>query len=67
MLPAFAQALAAAPQAGATFDGFAPGARRDYLEWIGQARRETTRQQRIAQAIEWLAQGKRRHWKHERH
>ncbi|MTI72130.1 MAG: hypothetical protein FH747_00530 [Stenotrophomonas sp.] len=67
MLPAFAQALAAAPQARATFDGLAPGARRDYLEWIGQARRETTRQQRIAQAIEWLAQGKRRHWKHERH
>ncbi|WP_433852879.1 YdeI/OmpD-associated family protein [Stenotrophomonas nitritireducens] len=67
MLPAFAQALAAAPQARATFDGFAPGAQRDYLEWIGEARRETTRQQRIAQAIEWLEQGRRRHWKHERH
>ncbi|MBN8801359.1 MAG: hypothetical protein ABS96_21465 [Lysobacteraceae bacterium SCN 69-123] len=67
MPPALARALAAAPQASATFDGFPPGARRDYLEWIGEARRESTRQQRIAQAIEWLAQGKRRHWKHERH
>ena len=67
MLPAFAQALAAAPRARATFDGFAAGARRDYLEWIGEARRETTRQQRIAQAVQWLEQGRRRHWKHERH
>lgn len=54
-------------RARATFDGFAPGARRDYLEWIGEAKRETTRQQRIAQAVQWLEQGRRRHWKHERH
>ncbi len=67
MPPAFAQALAQAPAARACFDGFAPGYQRDYLEWIGEAQRETTRQQRIAQAIEWLSDGKRRNWKHEKH
>jgi len=67
MLPAFAQALAAAPQARATFDGFAASTQRDYLEWIGEAKRETTHRQRIAQAIEWLGQGRHRNWKHERH
>ncbi|MEA5666208.1 YdeI/OmpD-associated family protein [Stenotrophomonas sp. MH1] len=65
--PAFAQALAAAPQAQAAFDGFAPGYQRDYLEWIGEAKRETTRQQRITQAIAWLSDGKHRNWKHEKH
>ncbi len=67
MPPAFAQALAQAPAAKACFEGFAPGYQRDYLEWIGEAKRETTRQQRITQAIEWLSDGKRRHWKHEKH
>ncbi|WP_305805336.1 YdeI/OmpD-associated family protein [Stenotrophomonas sp. YIM B06876] len=61
----FAAALRAAPAAQATFDGFAPGYRRDYLEWILEAKRDATRQQRIAQAVQWLGEGKRRHWKHE--
>ncbi len=66
MPPAFATALQAEPAALATFDGLAPSYRRDYLEWIGEAKRDTTRQQRIAQSIQWLCEGKRRHWKHEK-
>lgn len=66
MPPAFVAALQVEPAALATFDGLAPSYRRDYLEWIGEAKRDTTRQQRIAQAIQWLCEGKRRHWKHER-
>lgn len=65
--PAFVKALAGAVAAKAHFEGLAPGYQRDYLEWIGEAKRESTRQQRIAQAIEWLSDGKRRHWKHETH
>ncbi|MGV8960283.1 MAG: YdeI/OmpD-associated family protein [Stenotrophomonas sp.] len=61
----FAAALQAAPAAQATFDGFAPSYRRDYLEWILEAKRAATRQQRIAQSLLWLGEGKRRHWKHE--
>jgi hypothetical protein len=40
-------------------------AQRDYLEWIAEAKQEATRQKRIATAIEWLGEGKRRHWKYE--
>lgn len=65
MPPAFAAALAATQAAKITFDALAPGYQRDYLEWIGEAKRDSTRQQRIDQAIVWLAEGKRRHWQHE--
>jgi uncharacterized protein YdeI (YjbR/CyaY-like superfamily) len=58
-------AVDANPAAAATFDGFPPSARRDYVEWIVEAKREETRRKRIAQAVEWLAEGKRRHWKYE--
>lgn len=63
--PEFAAALAEAPQAKATLDGFPPSAQRDYFEWIAEAKQDATRQKRIATAIEWLAEGKRRHWKYQ--
>jgi uncharacterized protein YdeI (YjbR/CyaY-like superfamily) len=66
MHPDFAAALKHAPKAKAAFDGFPPSARRDYLEWIGEAKQETTRQKRIATAIEWLSEGRRRNWQYER-
>ena len=62
----FAQALAANHAAQATFDAFAPSHRREYLEWITEAKREETRAKRIAQALEWLAEGKKRNWKYEK-
>ena len=63
--PAFAAALDSAPKAKATLDGFSPSARRDYLEWIAEAKQDATREKRIATAIEWLSEGKKRHWKYE--
>ena len=65
MHPDFASALAAAPKARAVLDGFPPSAQRDYLEWIAEAKQEATRAKRIATAVEWLSEGKRRHWKYE--
>jgi uncharacterized protein YdeI (YjbR/CyaY-like superfamily) len=62
----FARALDAAPQAHAFFDTLAPSYRRDYLEWIVEAKRAETRTKRIATAVEWLAEGKKRNWKYER-
>lgn len=62
----FAAALQAAPASKAAFDGFPPSARRDYLEWVTEAKQAATREKRIAQAVEWLADGKRRNWKYER-
>lgn len=64
--PEFAAALSANPQARATLDSFPPSARRDYLEWIADAKRDSTRARRIATAIEWLRQGKRHNWRYER-
>ena len=65
MHPDFASALAKAPEAKAALDGFPPSAQRDYLEWIFEAKQDATRQKRIATAIEWLSEGKRRHWKYQ--
>jgi len=65
MHPAFAKALAGAPTAKTALDGFPPSAQRDYLEWIAEAKQDATREKRIATAIEWLSEGKRRHWKYQ--
>lgn len=62
----FAAALAGLPAAGKCYDGFSPAQRREYLEWITTAKQAATREKRIAQAVEWLAEGKRRNWKYER-
>ena len=63
--PDFAKALDANPKANAVLDGFPPSARRDYLDWIADAKQDATRAKRIATAVEWLAEGKKRHWKYE--
>ncbi|HET8749938.1 MAG TPA: YdeI/OmpD-associated family protein [Sphingomicrobium sp.] len=65
MHPDFATALAKAPKAKAILDGFPPSAQRDYVEWIAEAKQDATRAKRIATAIEWLGEGKRRHWKYQ--
>jgi len=61
-----AAALAKSARARKTFAALAPSHRREYVEWIEEAKRETTRAKRIATAIEWLAEGKRRNWKYEK-
>jgi len=48
-----------------TFEAFSPSAKREYVEWIVEAKREETRSKRLAQAIEWMAEGKKRNWKYE--
>ena len=63
--PDLLEALAANEAARATFDDFPPSARRDYLDWLADAKRPETRAKRLAQAVEWMAEGKRRHWKYE--
>jgi uncharacterized protein YdeI (YjbR/CyaY-like superfamily) len=65
MHPEFAAALAKSPKARAVLDGFPPSAQRDYLEWISEAKQDATRAKRIATAVEWLEEGKRRHWKYQ--
>lgn len=61
-----AAALKKSKRAKATYDSFPPSAKRDYVEWITGAKREATRKKRLATAIEWMAEGKRRNWKYEK-
>ena len=65
MPPQFTAALEANPVAKATLEGFAPSHRREYVEWISEAKRPETREKRIAQAVETLSQGKKLNWKYE--
>jgi uncharacterized protein YdeI (YjbR/CyaY-like superfamily) len=58
-------AIDAAPAAKATWDGFPPSCQREYVEWVTEAKRDETRAKRLAQTLEWLAEGKRRNWKYE--
>jgi uncharacterized protein YdeI (YjbR/CyaY-like superfamily) len=55
--------LAADPPAAATFEHFPAPARPDHVAWVLEAKRPATRARRIAQAVAWLAEGKKRHWK----
>jgi uncharacterized protein YdeI (YjbR/CyaY-like superfamily) len=58
-------AIDAVPAAKATFDAFPPSCQREYAEWVTDAKRDETRAKRLAQTVEWLAEGKRRNWKYE--
>lgn len=51
-------------KAQATFDNFSPSNKREYVEWIIDAKTDETRQRRLVQAIEWMAEGKPRNWKY---
>lgn len=63
--PDFAAALKANAKAQAVLDVFPPSARREYLHWVAEAKQDATRARRIADAVQWLSEGKRRHWKYE--
>ncbi|HEX7914813.1 YdeI/OmpD-associated family protein [Rudaea sp.] len=52
-------------KATATFAAFSPSCKREYIEWIAEAKREETRAKRVAQAVEWMAEGKQRNWKYQ--
>ncbi len=47
-----------------TFDTFSPTNRREYVEWITEAKTDGTREKRVTTAIEWMAEGKVKNWKY---
>ena len=47
-----------------TFEAFSASMQREYLQWIGEAKTDATRQKRLATTLEWLAEGKQRNWKY---
>jgi hypothetical protein len=58
-------ALAKNKKASATYDTFAPSCKREYVEWITEAKTDETRAKRVASAVAWMAEGKKRNWKYE--
>jgi hypothetical protein len=63
--PDLGAALAKNRKARETFDAFSYSARKEYVEWIGQAKRAETRAQRIATTVAQCAEGRKLHWKYE--
>ena len=61
-----AAALKKNKKADAAFKAFPRSHKREYVEWIVEAKTAETRARRLAQAIEWMANGKSRNWKYER-
>ena len=47
------------------FAGFSPSCQREYADWITEAKRPETKEKRVAQAVEWIAEGKQRNWKYQ--
>jgi uncharacterized protein YdeI (YjbR/CyaY-like superfamily) len=60
-----AAALKRNKTAASHFENFSPSRRKEYIQWISEAKRDETRQKRLATAVEWIAEGKPRNWKYE--
>jgi uncharacterized protein YdeI (YjbR/CyaY-like superfamily) len=60
------QALRKNKRASAAFEGFSYSHRKEYVEWITEAKAEATRDRRLTQAMLRMAKGKSRNWKYER-
>jgi uncharacterized protein YdeI (YjbR/CyaY-like superfamily) len=57
-------ALKKSVKARAAFAAFSPSHKREYVEWITEARTAATRARRVATTVEWLEDGKPRNWKY---
>jgi uncharacterized protein YdeI (YjbR/CyaY-like superfamily) len=64
--PELTAALAKNRIAREVFEAFSPSHKRDYSEWIADAKRDETKAARVKQAVEWMAEGKPRHWKYQK-
>ena len=62
--PALAAALKKNKTAAKHFEAMSPRCKREYCEWIAEAKRDETREKRLATAMEWIAEGKQRNWKY---
>jgi uncharacterized protein YdeI (YjbR/CyaY-like superfamily) len=60
-----AAALKQNKAAAKVFAAFSPSCQREYADWITEAKRPETKEKRITQAIEWIAEGKQRNWKYQ--
>lgn len=64
--PELKNALSKNKKAASAFESFPPSHKREYAEWISDAKGAETKQRRIDAAMEWIAEGKSRNWKYEK-
>lgn len=62
----FTAALKKNKKANATFEAFPYSKKKDYVEWVTEAKSDQTRERRLQTSIEWLSEGKSRNWKYEK-
>lgn len=62
--PELTVALRGNKPAKETFDGFSDSHKREYIQWITEAKTDATKEKRLMQAVEMLAEGKNRNWKY---
>jgi uncharacterized protein YdeI (YjbR/CyaY-like superfamily) len=60
-----AAALKKNKAASKVFTGFSASCQREYTDWIAEAKRPETKEKRVVQAVEWIAEGKQRNWKYQ--
>ena len=62
----FVSALKKNKKAAVHFESFSPSAKREYVQWITEAKTDETKNSRMKLAVEWIGEGKKRNWKYER-
>lgn len=62
----FVKALAKNKKAQKVWDAFAYSHKKEYLQWITEAKTEATRESRMATTLDWVSEGKGRNWKYEK-
>ena len=65
MPPEFSAALKKSKAATKVFADFSPSCKREYIEWVAEAKHPETRERRIEQALKWIAKGKSRNWRYQ--
>jgi uncharacterized protein YdeI (YjbR/CyaY-like superfamily) len=60
----FMKAVRRNKKAAAVFDAFSYSNKKEYVQWVTDAKTDSTREQRLATAVEWMAEGKVRNWKY---
>ena len=62
----FTQAIGKNKKALTAFENFSPSHKKEYVQWVTEAKTEETKNRRMDTAFEWMAEGKGRNWKYER-
>lgn len=60
----FLKELKKSKKAFSNFEAFSPGKKKEYIEWITEAKTDATLEKRMATAVEWISEGKSRNWKY---